>query len=281
MRKSLLFLILICSLCLLNACGGGPGGGGNLAATHFSLTAPATVSAGSTFSVTVTALDAANNVATGYSGIVNFTSTDGQFGLIGGQVLTGATGTFPLSLRSAGTQTITATDVAKPTITGTTGSITVAIEVTRSLGHSSYGSRPRRRLQFHIHRGRPLEFHRHCARWFRQCFPWLHRESGLHQYRRPSRASHQLKPDERYGVLFGSVQDHRQPDHYRDRYCDQFDRWHFHFHSRRGPALWLHASRWNADPSRVPHDDSAERRKSARGGRDGMVCANESGRLRH
>lgn len=135
MKKSPLFLISLCSLCLLNACGGGGsssgGGGGNTAATHFSLTAPAAVSAGATFSVTVTALDSANNVATGYSGIVNFTSTDGQFGLSGGQALIGATGTFPLTLRSAGSQTITATDVAKPTITGTTSSIAVTIEVAR------------------------------------------------------------------------------------------------------------------------------------------------------
>jgi len=46
-------------------------------------------------------------------------------------MLTGGTGTFTLSLRSAGSQTITATDVAEPTITGTTGLITVAIEVAR------------------------------------------------------------------------------------------------------------------------------------------------------
>src|SRR5271165_6351611 len=124
MKKSLLFLILIC-FCLLNACGGGGASNGGHLATHFSVTAPATVSAGTNFSLTVTALDAANNVATGYSGIVTFTSTDGQFPLVGSQMLTGGTGTFTLSLRSAGTQTITATDFAKPTITGTTGSITV------------------------------------------------------------------------------------------------------------------------------------------------------------
>ena len=134
MSKTMLLLISLCSLSFLNACGGSGassgGGGGNLA-THFSLTVPATVSAGANFSLTVTALDAANNVATGYSGIVNFTSTDGQFPLSGDQILTGGAGTFTLSLRSAGSQTITATDVAKPTITGTTGPITVAIEVTR------------------------------------------------------------------------------------------------------------------------------------------------------
>src|SRR5215469_4254157 len=135
MKKFLLSLVSLCSLCLLNGCGGGSsssgGGGGSLAATHFSLTAPATVSAGTNFGLTVTALDDANNVTNGYSGTVIFTSTDGQFGLYGGQLLTGGTGTFTVALRSAGRQTITATDVAKPTITGVTASISVAVEVTR------------------------------------------------------------------------------------------------------------------------------------------------------
>jgi hypothetical protein len=104
MKKSALFLISLCSLSLLDACGGGgssSGGGGN--DTHFSLTAPATVSAGTNFSLTVTALDAMNNVATGYSGIVIFTSTDGQFGGYGGLMLTGGTGTIMLSERSTNT----------------------------------------------------------------------------------------------------------------------------------------------------------------------------------
>jgi hypothetical protein len=48
------------------------------AATHFSVTAPANATAGSAFSFTVTALDASNAVATGYTGTVHFTSTDGQ-----------------------------------------------------------------------------------------------------------------------------------------------------------------------------------------------------------
>jgi hypothetical protein len=160
MKKSLLLLITLCSVCLLDACGGGgssSGGGGNLAATHFSLTAPAAVSAGSTFSVTVTALDAANNVATGYSGIVNFTSSDGPLGF-GDLMLTGATGTFPLSLRTAGTQTITATDVAKPTITGTSSSITVTIEVARLQVSVPTGRGPAAFYNFTFTAGAPLNF---------------------------------------------------------------------------------------------------------------------------
>jgi hypothetical protein len=82
MKRSLCFLISMCSLFLLNACGGSSGGGSTsssfAAATHFSVTAPATATTGTAFQITVTALDASNNTVTTYSGTVHFTSTDGQ-----------------------------------------------------------------------------------------------------------------------------------------------------------------------------------------------------------
>src|SRR5207302_10716060 len=46
------------------------------AATHYSVSAPGSATAGNPFSFTVTALDAFNNTATGYAGTVHFTSTD-------------------------------------------------------------------------------------------------------------------------------------------------------------------------------------------------------------
>jgi len=106
----------------------------------------------------VTALDDANNVANGYSGTVIFTSTDGQFGLYGGQLLTGGTGTFTLALRSAGRQTITATDVAKPTVTGVTASISVAVEVTRFHVSVPTGRDPAAAYNFTFTAGAPLYF---------------------------------------------------------------------------------------------------------------------------
>src|SRR5205823_935035 len=45
-------------------------------ATHYSVSAPGSATAGSAFSVTVTALDAFNNTATGYAGTVHFTKSD-------------------------------------------------------------------------------------------------------------------------------------------------------------------------------------------------------------
>jgi hypothetical protein len=47
------------------------------AATHFTVTAPASATAGSALNVTVTAVDTYGNVAAGYTGTVHFTSSDG------------------------------------------------------------------------------------------------------------------------------------------------------------------------------------------------------------
>jgi hypothetical protein len=123
-KKLLLLLITIHSLCLLSACGGGtttppP-------ATHLSVTAPAAAAAGTAFNFTVTALDASNNVATTYSGTVHFTSIDSQASLPANSTLTNGTGTFSATLKTAGGQAITATDTVTPSITGTSNSITVS-----------------------------------------------------------------------------------------------------------------------------------------------------------
>src|SRR5204862_4585063 len=61
----------------------------------------------------------------GYSGTVHFTSSDGQAVLPGNATLTSGTGTFSAILRTTGNQTLTATDAATPTITGTSNAIKV------------------------------------------------------------------------------------------------------------------------------------------------------------
>lgn len=93
-------------------------------ATHFSVVAPASAASGVAFNFTVTALDASNNVVTGYTGTVHFTSTDGAATLPGNATLTNGTGTFSATLAMGGNQTITATDTATA-ITGTSGAIAV------------------------------------------------------------------------------------------------------------------------------------------------------------
>jgi hypothetical protein len=97
------------------------------AATHFRVTAPATVTAGTAFSVTVTALDAWGNVATGYRGRAHFTSTDHRGILPSDYTFLAADAgvhVFSVTLRSTGTQTITVRD----TVTGAiVGSVTVNV----------------------------------------------------------------------------------------------------------------------------------------------------------
>ena len=73
----------------------------------------------------MTALDATNAVVTGYTGTVHFTSSDTQAVLPANSTLTNGTGTFSVTLKTAGAQTITATDTVTATITGASGAITV------------------------------------------------------------------------------------------------------------------------------------------------------------
>ena len=96
--------------------------------THFSVSAPANATTGSAFSFTVTALDASNATVTSYSGTVHFTSTDSQASLPPNSMLSNGTGSFPVTLKTVGNQTITATDIAKASITGISNSINVAQE---------------------------------------------------------------------------------------------------------------------------------------------------------
>jgi hypothetical protein len=91
---------------------------------HYVLTAPANSAAGSSFVVTVVAEDINNGITTGYTGTVHFTSSDGQAVLPANATLVGGMGTFNVTLKTSGAQTITASDTA---IAGVTGSATVNV----------------------------------------------------------------------------------------------------------------------------------------------------------
>jgi hypothetical protein len=72
---------------------------------------PSPITAGIAGSFTVTAYDAYNNVATGYSGTVTFSSNDTAAGLPADATLTSGTGQFSATLKTLGTNlSITATD---------------------------------------------------------------------------------------------------------------------------------------------------------------------------
>src|SRR5437763_926623 len=79
-------------------------------ATHYTVSAPANATAGTAFSITVTAQDQFGNTVTNYAGTVHFTSSDGQAVLPADSTLTNGTGTFSVTLKTSGNQTITGTD---------------------------------------------------------------------------------------------------------------------------------------------------------------------------
>ncbi len=94
-------------------------------ATHFVVSAPASATSGTPVNVTVTAEDATNNVATGYTGTVHLTSSDAGASLPADFTLTAGTAMVAATLETAGSQSLTATDTVTNTITGST-SVAVA-----------------------------------------------------------------------------------------------------------------------------------------------------------
>ena len=103
------------------------------AATHLSVMGPGSSSTRQTIQLAVNALDAANNVSTGYTGKVRFTSSDGQAKLPADSPLTMGTANFNATLETAGTDTITATDTTKSSITGI-ASISVTTAAALAIG---------------------------------------------------------------------------------------------------------------------------------------------------
>ena len=83
------------------------------------VTAPTAVAAGSGLNVTVTAEDNFGNIVTGYTGTVQLTTSDGAATLPTNRTLTGGIGIFTITLKTAGSQTLTATDTLASNPSGT------------------------------------------------------------------------------------------------------------------------------------------------------------------
>lgn len=100
--------------------------------SHFSVTAPASATAGTNFSVTITALDAAGTVIAGYRGTVHFTKSDNGAASVVPANYTFVAGdngvhtfTNGFKLVTAPSQTVTATDTVTSSITGS-GTVAVS-----------------------------------------------------------------------------------------------------------------------------------------------------------
>jgi hypothetical protein len=91
--------------------------------THYSISAPAAeVSSGPEFPITIMALDAGNQLVAGYNGTADLTSSDPGVGFFPSSTVTFTNGTAQadMGVRTAGTQTVTATSTANPSIAGMT-----------------------------------------------------------------------------------------------------------------------------------------------------------------
>ncbi|MHB1561204.1 MAG: S8 family serine peptidase, partial [Isosphaeraceae bacterium] len=109
-----------------------PGAGDILSVTGI----PSTVTAGTSYSVTVTALAPGGGTDTGYLGTVDFTSTDAQAGLPSQYTFKASDAgvhTFNVTIETAGFQTVTATDTSSPAISGSEENILVAPTTAASL----------------------------------------------------------------------------------------------------------------------------------------------------
>jgi fibronectin type 3 domain-containing protein len=112
-------------------------------ASKLAVSGPTQATAGTGFSVTVTAQGTTGNTATGYTGKVHFTNT-GQGVLPADYTFVAAdhgVHTFTVTLQTAGTQSVTATDAGNSALTATAGGIVVG-PATASLSLSSVSASP-------------------------------------------------------------------------------------------------------------------------------------------
>ncbi len=103
------------------------------AASKLLVAAPASTTVGIPISVTVTAQNPSGATVPGYLGKVHFTSTDTTATLPADYTFTAADGgrhVFSVTLRKAGSRTVTAQDVAVASITGTSAAVNVTNVVT-------------------------------------------------------------------------------------------------------------------------------------------------------
>ena len=100
-------------------------------AATFTVAAPANATAGTGFSITVTAKDAYGNTATGFGGSVHLTTTDAQGVLPADASATNGVVTFNgVTLKTAAAQTVSA---SSGSVNGTSGSIAVGAATAASL----------------------------------------------------------------------------------------------------------------------------------------------------
>ncbi len=98
-------------------------------ATRLVVTGGASQTAGNAFAVTVTVKDLYDNTVTNYTGIIQITSSDSSAVLPANAGLTNGVGSFIVTLKTAGSQSVTATDTVNSLITGSLAPVQVTPNV--------------------------------------------------------------------------------------------------------------------------------------------------------
>ena len=105
---------------------------------------PSSTVAGDPHPITIKAVDAFGNTATGYAGTVRITSSDVAAGLPANHAYTGSDAgihTFSVTLKTPGSKSITATDVGNSALTDTQSGISVSAGAAISLAVAGYPTR--------------------------------------------------------------------------------------------------------------------------------------------
>lgn len=87
------------------------------APAHLVISAPSVVTAGTPFNFSVSAVDSNGNLVLNFNDRVHFTASDAKASLPQDITLNGGTGSFAATLKTAGPQSITVTDVSNPAMT--------------------------------------------------------------------------------------------------------------------------------------------------------------------
>jgi hypothetical protein len=94
-------------------------------AMQFTVSGPSATTAGMAANISVGAQDGYGNGATGYTGMVKFSSSDAQAVLPGNAPLSGGTGNFSVTFKTLGSQTVSAADTVTASLKGSSSPINV------------------------------------------------------------------------------------------------------------------------------------------------------------
>ena len=162
--------------------------------TTLSVTAPASTIAGNAFNFTVEALDGSLHVLPSYTGTVHFSSTDPISALPVDYTFTAADAGIHVFttgiLKTAGTQTLTATDTSFATATGSTTILVTPAAATHYSVVAPTAITARYCVHFHGDGAGPVRQHRHG----------LHRHRWFHHLRSARDAARRADADQRRGA---------------------------------------------------------------------------------